>query len=91
MVGERLDAPQEDEEAEEEERELLLEARPTKEGNGGRGLGLRFMPPVLAAHAVFPDCHQVSLSFARWKIFHPNCLLLRLADPSRLYLTLSLS
>ncbi|OAD53933.1 hypothetical protein WN48_08609 [Eufriesea mexicana] len=32
MVGERLDAPQEDEEVEEEQ---LLEARPTKEGNGG--------------------------------------------------------
>lgn len=33
MVGERLDAPQEDEEEAEEEQ--LLEARPTKEGNGG--------------------------------------------------------
>lgn len=31
MVGERLDAPQEDDETEEEEEELL-EARPTKEG-----------------------------------------------------------
>lgn len=60
MVGERLDAPQEDDETEEEE---LLEARPTKEG---------YTATVRGTRRSSTYNHHQFLSFIRWKMLHED-------------------
>lgn len=60
MVGERLDAPQEDDETEEEE---LLEARPTKEG---------YTATVRGTRRSSTYNHLQFLSFIRWKMLHED-------------------
>lgn len=96
MVGERLDAPQEDEEAEERAAAAVAAAGQTDQrGQRGEGnLDSALCRPVLAAHAVFPPpiatkslCPLPAGKSSIQTVYYCVCL----ADTSRLYLTLYLS